>query len=86
MTALRALRKSRTDGEALDLTADRLRRLQDAFAQVGDGSRARSERVPANRYADQDDDTGAVRPVRPDGQQAHRPQEPGPQRGREAGH
>ncbi|MFC8364877.1 hypothetical protein ACFUIY_34005 [Streptomyces griseorubiginosus] len=36
MTALRALRKSRMDVEALDLTADRLRRLQGAFAKVGD--------------------------------------------------
>ncbi|MDK1349097.1 MobF family relaxase [Streptomyces sp. 378] len=84
LTALRALRKSRTDVEALDLTADRLRRLQDAFAKVGDDSRVR-----ADRYIGQDDDTGAVRPVRPvrpDDQQEHHPQEPGPHRGREAGH
>ncbi|MFJ3848284.1 hypothetical protein ACIPV3_29895 [Streptomyces albidoflavus] len=32
MKALRALRASRTDVEALDLTADRLRHLQQAFA------------------------------------------------------
>ncbi|MEU3529159.1 relaxase domain-containing protein [Streptomyces sp. NPDC038707] len=78
MIALRALRKSRTDVEALYLTADRLRRLQDAFAKAGDDSRAR-----ADRNTVQDDGTG---PVRPDGQQAHRPQEPGPHRGREADH
>ncbi|MGW7317391.1 MobF family relaxase [Streptomyces sp. NPDC054865] len=81
MTALRALRESRTDVEALDLTADRLRRLQDAFAKAGDDSRVR-----ADRHIGQDNDTGAVRPARPDDQQAHRPQEPGPHRGREAGH
>ncbi|MFF8495135.1 hypothetical protein [Streptomyces sp. NBU3104] len=33
MKALRALRASRTDVEALDLTADRLRHLQQAFAK-----------------------------------------------------
>ncbi|MEV7020389.1 hypothetical protein [Streptomyces sp. NPDC093991] len=82
MTALRALRESRTDVEALDLTADRLRRLQDAFAKVGDDSRVRADHVRANRYTDQDDGTSAVRPVRPDDQQAHHPQEPGPHRGR----
>ncbi|MFH9400779.1 hypothetical protein ACH4JS_13550 [Streptomyces sp. NPDC017638] len=81
MTALRALRKSRPDMEALGLTADRLRCLQDAFAKAGDDSRVR-----ANRNTVQGNDTGAVCPVRPDGQQAHRPQAPGPHRGREAGH
>ncbi|QNT91366.1 TrwC relaxase [Streptomyces griseofuscus] len=81
MTALRALRKSRTDVEALDLTADRLGRLQDAFAKLGDDSRDRSDRHTAEQT-----DASAVRPTRPDGQQAHRPQEPGPHRGREAGH
>ncbi|MFE3865493.1 hypothetical protein ACFXPT_34460 [Streptomyces goshikiensis] len=70
MTALRALRDSRTDVEALDLTADRLRRLQDAFGKVGDDSRVR-----AHRTIGQDDtNTRAVRPVRPDDQQAHGPQ------------
>ncbi|MYS40670.1 relaxase domain-containing protein [Streptomyces sp. SID5998] len=78
MTALRALRESRTDVEALDLTADRLHRLQDAFAKAGDDSRVR-----ANRYTCQDDDTRAVHS---DDQQAHRPQEPGPYRGREVSH
>ncbi|MZE72651.1 MobF family relaxase [Streptomyces sp. SID5789] len=74
MTALRALRDSRTDVEALDITGDRLRHLQEVFAKAGDAARARAER------------TGPVRPVRADDQQAHRPQEPGPHRGREAGH
>ncbi|GGQ33702.1 hypothetical protein GCM10010249_60250 [Streptomyces roseolilacinus] len=86
MTALRALRESRTDVEALDLTADRLGRLQDAFAKLGDDARARADRVLADRATGQDDDIGAVRLVRPDDQQAHRPQQPGPHRGREAGH
>ncbi|MFJ4329090.1 MobF family relaxase [Streptomyces tricolor] len=75
MTALRALRESRTDVEALDLTAERLRRLQDAFA---DASRSR-----ADRYAERDDADGSHRQ---DDQQAHHPQGPAPSRGREAGH
>ncbi|GAA3919013.1 hypothetical protein GCM10022244_30220 [Streptomyces gulbargensis] len=66
MTALRALRKSRTHGEALDLTADRLCRLQDALAEADDDSRVR-----ADRCTGQDDDTRAVGPVRTDDQQAH---------------
>ncbi|MFJ8546282.1 relaxase domain-containing protein [Streptomyces sp. NPDC093586] len=86
MTALRALRRSRTDVEALDLTADRLRRLQDTFAKVGDDSRLRADRVRADAANAGQDDVGAVRPVRPDDQQAHRPQQPGPHRGREADH
>ncbi|MCX4970978.1 relaxase domain-containing protein [Streptomyces sp. NBC_00654] len=80
MTALRALRESRTDMEALGLTAERLRHLKDAFTKAADDSRTR-----ATRYNEQDD-ADAVRPVRPDDQQAHRPPEPGPHRGREAGH
>ncbi|MYY80829.1 MULTISPECIES: MobF family relaxase [unclassified Streptomyces] len=79
MTALRALRESRTDVEALDLTADRLRRIREAGTKMVNDSRARADRhTPA--------DADAVRPVRPDDQQAHRPQQPGPHRGREAGH
>jgi hypothetical protein len=62
MMALRALRKSRTDVEAPDLTADRLRRLQDAFAKAGDDSRVRTDRHTAQA------DAGTVRP---DDQQAH---------------
>ncbi|KJY46613.1 hypothetical protein VR46_08115 [Streptomyces sp. NRRL S-444] len=80
MTALRALRESRTDVEALDLTADRLRRLREAGTKMADDSRARAHRHTAQA------DTDAVRQVRPDEQQAHRPPEPGPRRGREAGH
>ncbi|WP_412074654.1 hypothetical protein ACLF6K_00275 [Streptomyces xanthophaeus] len=80
LTALRALRESRTDVEALDLTVERLRHLQDAFTKAADDSRTR-----ATRYTEQDD-ADAVRPVRQDDQQAHRPPEPGPHRGREASH
>ncbi|MGW5401076.1 relaxase domain-containing protein [Streptomyces sp. NPDC003952] len=80
MTALRALRESRTDVEALDLTAERLRHLQEAFTKAADDSRTRT-----TRYAEQDD-ADAERPVRRDDQQAHRPPEPGTHRGREAGH
>ncbi|WP_432068789.1 hypothetical protein [Streptomyces sp. C10-9-1] len=78
MTAVRALRESRTDVEALDLTADRLRRLQEVATKMADDSRVRSDRAQA--------DASAVHPVRPDGQQAHDPQEPGPHRGPEVGH
>ncbi|MEU3448846.1 hypothetical protein AB0H29_16755 [Streptomyces thermolilacinus] len=77
MTALRALRKSRTDVEALDLTADRLRRIQEAATRMVNDSRARAYRTTAQADADA---------VRPDDQQAHRPQQPGSHRGREAGH
>ncbi|MFF3920716.1 hypothetical protein ACFYZB_46495 [Streptomyces sp. NPDC001852] len=77
LTALRALRESRTDVEALDLTTERLRHLQDAFTKAADDSRARTD-----RYAEQDD-ANAAHPVRQDDQQAHRPQQP--HRGREAG-
>ncbi|MFJ1673188.1 MobF family relaxase [Streptomyces bottropensis] len=80
LTALRALRESRTDVEALDLTAERLRHLGAAFTAAADRSRATMD-----RYAEQDDTDGA-QPVRQDDQRAHRPQEPGPHRGREAGH
>ncbi|MEU6777156.1 hypothetical protein [Streptomyces sp. NPDC046759] len=46
MTALRALRESRTDVEALDLTAERLRRLQVAFTKAADASRAARTATP----------------------------------------
>ncbi|WP_245703802.1 hypothetical protein [Streptomyces lushanensis] len=84
MKALRALRESRTDVEALDLTAERLRRLGEAFTAAADRAR-----TTMDRYAHRD---GAEKPhpARRDGQQPHRPQEPGPQpgphRSREAGH
>ncbi|MFJ2591271.1 hypothetical protein [Streptomyces sp. NPDC087538] len=80
MTALRALRESRTDVEALDLTAGRLRHIQDAFTKAADDSRVRTDRYP------EQDDADAARPVHQDDQQAHRPPGPGPHRGREAGH
>jgi len=41
-------------------------------------------RATRDRYANRDDADGA-HPVPEDDQQAHRPQEPGPHRGREAG-
>ncbi|WP_159107066.1 MobF family relaxase [Streptomyces coelicoflavus] len=80
LKALRALRESRTDVEALDLTAERLRHLQDAFTEAADRAH-----TTMNRYTRRDD-TKPPYPVRPDDQQAHRPQQPGPHRGREAGH
>ncbi|MET8481862.1 hypothetical protein ABZV68_32510 [Streptomyces clavifer] len=80
MTALRALRESLTDMEALDLTADRLRHLQDAFTEATDDSRTRTD-----SYAE-GGAVGGVPPVRQDDQQAHSPQEPGMHRGREAGY
>ncbi len=79
MTALRALREPRTDVEALDLTADRLRRILEMATKMADDSRVRADRHTGQHDAD------VTRPVRPDDQQAHRPQEPGPHRGREAG-
>lgn len=83
MTALRALRDSRTDVEALDITGDRLRHLQDVFTKAGEDARTRAARA-ARRAAP--DDADAAHPVRQDDQQAHHPQQPGPHRGREAGH
>ncbi|MEU5083694.1 MULTISPECIES: hypothetical protein [Streptomyces] len=65
---------SRTDVQALDLTAERLRHLQDAFTAAAD------QAAPRYRYAAE-----RPHPVREDAQQANRPQEPGPHRGREAG-
>ncbi|WP_225827121.1 hypothetical protein [Streptomyces naphthomycinicus] len=66
--------------KALDLTAERLRHLEGAFTAAADQARATMD-----RYAHRDD-AQRPRPVREDDQQAHRPQEPGPHRGREAGH
>ncbi len=76
MTALRALRKSRTDVEALDVTAERLRHLQDAFSEAADRAH-----TTMNRYTRRDD-TERPHPVRRDDQQAHHPQDPGPHRNR----
>ncbi|WP_446040151.1 MobF family relaxase [Streptomyces sp. SID1121] len=78
MKALRALRQSRMDVEALDLTAERLRHLQDAFTEAADASRTRTD-----RYAEPDD-ADAAHPVREDGQRVYRPEQPGPYRGRES--
>ncbi|GHE98379.1 hypothetical protein E5082_24965 [Streptomyces griseoluteus] len=80
LTTLRALRKSRTDVEALDLTTERLRHLGAAFTAAADRARATMD-----RYAHHDDADDA-HPVREDDQRAHRPQEPGLHRGREACH
>lgn len=80
LKALRALRESRTDVEALDLTAERLRHLGETFTEAADRAR-----TTMNRYARRSD-AEAQHPVREDDQQAHRPQQPGPHRGREAGH
>ncbi|HCA85382.1 MAG TPA: hypothetical protein DEQ61_07740 [Streptomyces sp.] len=79
LTALRALKASCTDVEALDLTDERLRRLQDAFTKAADHAHATMD-----RYADRED-AGAPRPAREDDQRAHRPQQPDPHHGREAG-
>ncbi|MFD7772255.1 hypothetical protein [Streptomyces sp. NPDC059787] len=78
--ALRALRESRTDVEALDLTAERLRHLQDAFTEAADRAH-----TTMDRYARRDD-AERPHPVREDDQQAHRPQRPDAHRGRDAGH
>ncbi|MEV7405810.1 hypothetical protein AB0N93_36230 [Streptomyces sp. NPDC091267] len=65
--------------EALDLTDERLRRLQDAFTRSADQARE-----TMSRYADPED-TIPPRPVREDDQRAHRPQQPDRHRGPEAG-
>jgi hypothetical protein len=79
LTALRALKKSRTDVESLELTAERLRHLQDAFTEAADRAHATMD-----RYAHRED-VPAPRPVREDDQRAHRPQQPAPRQGREDG-
>ncbi|WBO68867.1 hypothetical protein [Streptomyces camelliae] len=66
--------------EALDLTAKRLLHLRDAFTAAADRAHA-----TVDQYAQRDDAEGP-HPVRDDDEQAHRPQQPGPHRGREAGH
>ncbi|MFI1576140.1 relaxase domain-containing protein [Streptomyces anulatus] len=80
LTAVRALRDSRTDVEALDLTAERLRHLQDAFTAAADRAHTTMDRYTRR------DDAEPPHPAHGDDQQAHRPQEPGPHRGRDAGH
>ncbi|MFC9035301.1 hypothetical protein, partial [Streptomyces arboris] len=80
LTALRTLRESRTDVEALDLTAERLRHLQDAFTAAADRAHTTMDRYTRR------DDAEQLHPAHGDDQQAHRPQKPGPHRGRETGH
>ncbi|MFD9796929.1 MobF family relaxase [Streptomyces sp. NPDC059070] len=69
LTALQALRESRTDVEALDVTAERLRHLQDAFTAAADRAHATT-----HRYARQDD-ADVARPMRQDDQRTHGPQQ-----------
>ncbi len=68
VAALRALKASRTDVEALDFTAEQLRRVTDAFTKAGDAARTRTKKFtdPA--------DASTPNPVREDDQRAHRPQ------------
>lgn len=76
LTALRALRQSRTDVEALELTAEQLRHLAAALTKTGDGSRVRKRKYTGRETAP---------PVHPERQEEqHRPQQPGPH-GPEAG-
>ncbi|MFE9700596.1 MobF family relaxase [Streptomyces sp. NPDC006270] len=76
LTALRALRQSRTDVEALELTAEQLRHLAAALTKTGEGARARKKKYTGRET------TPPVDPERQEEQ--HRPQQPGPQ-GLEAG-
>ncbi|MEU4180915.1 hypothetical protein [Streptomyces sp. NPDC026589] len=76
LTALRALRQSRTDLEALELTAEQLRHLAAALTKTGEGARARKKKYTGRETAP---------PVHPERQEEqHRPQQPGPH-GPEAG-
>ncbi|WP_199239321.1 hypothetical protein [Streptomyces sp. ICBB 8177] len=79
LTVLRALRESRTDVEALDLTAERLRHLEDAFTAAADRARATMDRYAYSDAAER------PHPVREDDQRAHRSHDSGPRCGREAG-
>ncbi|MEV8452562.1 relaxase domain-containing protein [Streptomyces sp. NPDC052095] len=72
LTVLRALRESRTDVEALDLTAERLSRLGEAFTAAADRAR-----TTMNRYARRDD-AEKLQPVHEDDQQTHCPEQSGP--------
>ncbi|WP_406241637.1 relaxase domain-containing protein [Streptomyces anulatus] len=76
LTALRALRQSRTDVEALELTAEQLRHLAAALTKTGEGARARKKKYTGRETAP------SVPPERQEEQ--HRPQQPGPH-GPEAG-
>ncbi|WP_405498907.1 hypothetical protein OG501_00055 [Streptomyces niveus] len=72
LTAVRALKKSRTDVEALGLTDEQLRRIQDASARAGEQCRKR-----AAEQADRQDAGGAGR-VRESDQQPYHPKQPDP--------
>ncbi|WP_331762479.1 MobF family relaxase [Streptomyces sp. NBC_01508] len=76
---LRALKASRTDVEALDFTAEQLRRAMEVFTKAGDEAAARAKKYPGPQGAP------APHPVREDDQRAHRPQQPDRHRGPEAG-
>ncbi|MFE4263771.1 hypothetical protein [Streptomyces sp. NPDC056883] len=75
MTALRALKESRTDVEPLDLTDERLHHLQDAFTKA-----AAPARETMVRSTDQEDSV-APHPAREDEPRAHRPQQSDRHRG-----
>lgn len=79
LTAVRALKKSRTDVEALGLTDEQLRRIQDASARAGEQCRKR-----AAEQADRQDAGGAGR-VRESDQQPYHPEQPDPHHRPEAG-
>ncbi|MGQ4719038.1 hypothetical protein ACUN22_35835 [Streptomyces anulatus] len=76
LTALRALRQSRTDVEALELTAEQLRHLAAALTTTGAGARARKKKYTSREIAP------LAHSERREEQ--HRPQQPGPH-GPEAG-
>ncbi|WEH43954.1 MobF family relaxase [Streptomyces sp. AM 2-1-1] len=76
---LRALKASRTDVEALDFTAEQLRRAMEVITKAGDAAAARTK-----KYTDPQD-APAPHPVREDDQRAHHPQQPDRHRGPEAG-
>ncbi|WP_405192788.1 MobF family relaxase [Streptomyces anulatus] len=76
LTALRALRQSRTDVEALELTAEQLRQLAAVLTKTGEGARVRKKKYTGRE---------TTPPVHPERQEEeHRPQQPGPH-GPEAG-
>ncbi|MFB8351516.1 MobF family relaxase [Streptomyces niveus] len=77
LPALRALKKSRTDVEALGFTDEQLRRLLQVSTRAGHQSRKRT--------AERADRQGADAPHREDNQQTHHPRQPGPCHGPDAG-
>ncbi|MER6639655.1 hypothetical protein ABT285_29475 [Streptomyces microflavus] len=69
MKALRDLRQSRTDVEALEFTAEQLRHMTDAFTKAGGEARVRTKKYTGPEAA------APRHPARQDEQ--HRPQQPG---------